>query len=167
MMNRHERRKLKLVLGKQVDKNMAERPCGECTACCTVLAIAELDKPAGVPCEHLGDRGCGIYAARPKACREFQCAWRIGVGTVEQRPDRTGVVLSPFRSDHPCHPGASIHEVWPGAFDDALEFLADAAQGLVLVLVRDGRAKKFLGTEERLGGLTAFIAKTRAFARMT
>lgn len=72
------------------------RVCGPCRACCKLPEIPELDKPVNVWCEHVRlDRatgGCGIYADRPKPCREFRCAWLDGLGDEEDRPDRLGVM---------------------------------------------------------------------------
>jgi hypothetical protein len=155
VMNRKERRRLKVTHGQQLDRMLAERKCAACTGCCTVLAIEELDKPAGVPCQHLSSDGggCGIYETRPKACREYDCGWRLGVGTLEQRPDRMGVVMSPIAPGLPGHPGAVVHELWPDAFDDAQAFLADVARGLVLLLIRDDLIKRVMGPEDRIHGM--------------
>jgi hypothetical protein len=74
------------------------RECGECTACCGVLAIVDdgLHKPPGVVCEHCtAGRGCAIYETRPKVCRGFHCGWfmlaDLGDGW---RPDRSGILIS-------------------------------------------------------------------------
>lgn len=69
------------------------RICGGCTACCKTHAIAELQKPEGTVCSHCTvGTGCRIYASRPKSCRTFQCAWLMGFGLSEYRPDMTGIV---------------------------------------------------------------------------
>lgn len=70
-----------------------KRKCGTCTLCCTALAVPELDKPNGVPCEHLTTAGCGIYEDRPESCRQFECGWLTGMGDLSVRPDRIGAVL--------------------------------------------------------------------------
>jgi len=62
--------------------------------CCTWLGVPELGKDAGVPCVHLTPRGCGIYVDRPHECREFTCAWLVGVGDPSVRPDRLGGVVT-------------------------------------------------------------------------
>ena len=76
---------------------MSSRECGECTACCTHLKIdtAELQKLADVDCEHLEpQRGCRIYASRPRGCRDFVCAWHQMPDIPDDwRPDRSGVLL--------------------------------------------------------------------------
>ena len=68
------------------------RSCGPCTSCCTALYVHELNKPAGVRCEHLTDDGCGIYDKRPYECVRFSCDWLNGAGTIDDRPDRVGAV---------------------------------------------------------------------------
>jgi hypothetical protein len=77
------------------------RGCGDCSACCTELAIDDpaLRKPQGIACRHLcaGAAGaCGIYEARPAACRDWHCGWRaMGSLSEAMRPDRSGVMLAP------------------------------------------------------------------------
>ncbi len=74
------------------------RSCGDCTACCTALAIetAELRKAPGVTCVHCTAAGCGIYAARYPTCRTYFCGWfdlpELGA---DWRPDRSGLLISP------------------------------------------------------------------------
>jgi hypothetical protein len=77
------------------------RACGNCTACCYTQPVAELDKPAGTPCRFCrtsakkGKRiGCTIYKDRPASCREYECAWKLGILTATERPDRSGVVIA-------------------------------------------------------------------------
>lgn len=75
---------------------IAPRTCGECVACCTAMAVDEIGKPRDVRCEHVTERGCGVYAERPTACRTFRCAWLArdsDLLTTAFRPDRSGVVL--------------------------------------------------------------------------
>lgn len=69
----------------------ADRPCGSCTACC-LLAVHALGKPAGVPCSAQQEGGgCVRYAARPRECSDFYCAYKMG--HVEARPDVSGVLF--------------------------------------------------------------------------
>lgn len=70
------------------------RACDGCMVCCIAPPIddPELQKKAGVRCRHC-ERGCRIYDARPKACRDFYCAWRMIPSLGEDwRPDRSGVL---------------------------------------------------------------------------
>lgn len=52
------------------------RSCEGCTACCKLVAVHELNKPAGAWCEHCEiGVGCKIYPTRPDDCRTFYCGW--------------------------------------------------------------------------------------------
>lgn len=70
------------------------RSCGDCTACCVVPAIdtPQIQKITGAMCRHLGPGGCGIYETRPRACREFFCAWIEGAMPEGWRPRDCGVL---------------------------------------------------------------------------
>lgn len=74
---------------------IAERPCGDCSVCCTALGVPEVTEP-GEACQHLTTErgGCSIYRRRPKQCVAYQCLWRTGALTSFDRPDRVGFVLS-------------------------------------------------------------------------
>lgn len=96
------------------------RQCNGCTACCTALAVAELDKPRYQACAHLCEEGgCGAYAQRPGACRDYRCLWLEGHLTEADRPDRLGVIFTgtadPARPDEGTLP--MLIEVRPGAID--------------------------------------------------
>jgi hypothetical protein len=163
IMNRKERRRRKLKLAEGLDHNLATRKCGECTGCCTPLAIPELDKPPGVPCKHiLPEGGCGIYETRPKACREYDCGWRIGIGKFEEeRPDRLGLLLTPIASGFPGYPGVIVHELWPEAFKDRAsgDFLQDVGRGLVVLLVRGDLIIRMLIPEHRAAAMKPDIER--------
>ena len=118
--------------GPQV--RVEDRECGECTACCTALAVHELQKPNNEPCCHLG-AGCSIYPLRPDSCREWSCLWLQGGLTKRCRPDRLGLVLSLDGSG--CYPLVTAYETSEGAAKTAraqyvLELLADSCN-MVLV----------------------------------
>jgi hypothetical protein len=113
------------------------RQCGSCTACCTVLVVAELHKPARWACDHVNCRGCGIYEIRPESCREFNCAWLRGqiprqiaggisgqisghiTGDESYRPDRLGVLFDFFYSTATKRNRLVAFELWNGAFGEA------------------------------------------------
>ncbi len=73
--------------------------CDGCTACCKIMKVAELDKPANRWCEHCRiSQGCGIYEARPDSCRRYECVWLQTQSLAapmapELRPDRSHVVI--------------------------------------------------------------------------
>lgn len=74
---------------------VAGRVCGDCTVCCTVMAVdnPEMQKQAGATCRHCRG-GCMIYDARPQLCRDFHCGWRqLPILDDDWRPDRSGVFV--------------------------------------------------------------------------
>lgn len=71
------------------------RRCGPCTFCCTAAGVPELNKPAGVPCEHITPEGCAIYEDRPESCRDFECAWLQGATPKQARPDLAHGLVRP------------------------------------------------------------------------
>lgn len=92
---------------------LPERDCGDCTVCCSVLTVNTPDfaKPAGVPCVHLMDGGCGIHATRPHICRTWFCAWRrLASLPDDARPDRSGLLVSLTFAREPqnCFEGVAI-----------------------------------------------------------
>jgi hypothetical protein len=99
----------------------AGRECGTCTACCTVLAVAELHKPMRWTCDHVNCACCGIYESRPQSCRDFNCAWLRGdiPGDESQRPDRLGLLFDFFQSTVTGRSRFVVFELWNGAFDEA------------------------------------------------
>ena len=98
----------------------AGRSCGNCTACCTVLAVEELQKPMRWACEHVACSGCQIYDARPHACREFNCLWLRGAisGDESRRPDKLGMLIDCFHSTATNKLRFVAFELWNGAFDE-------------------------------------------------
>lgn len=98
------------------------RSCGGCTACCYTHAVGEINKYEFNTCTDCVSGGCRIYETRPRACGAFFCAWAVNdVGTLDERPDRVGVVCSSlytrFTSDDP--PSILMLEAWPGALSGA------------------------------------------------
>jgi hypothetical protein len=69
------------------------RQCGACTVCCIVPGIdtPQIQKATGSVCRNCGDGGCAIYDVRPRACRDFTCAWLDGALGDDWRPDQSGV----------------------------------------------------------------------------
>ena len=88
--------------------------CGDCTACCQVFAVPELDKGPYAPCRHLGS-GCTIHPDRPRVCRDFVCAYAQGLlgDAASRRPDQSGLLFQLLPSHR-----LQVWEVRRGAFDD-------------------------------------------------
>ncbi len=142
---------------------LADRDCGDCVACCTVLTVDTPDfkKPAGTPCTHLSSRGCGIHAVRPHICRTWFCAWRRIAGLPnEARPDRSGLLVSLnfVREPSNCFEGVSINvrtlvggeAIESGMAGTILDTLCDR---LVPVWFSDGSKKMLMHPENEVANL--------------
>ncbi|MGD8728931.1 MAG: hypothetical protein PVF90_04470 [Gemmatimonadota bacterium] len=96
------------------------RECGPCSACCTVIAVHEIEKGAYEPCTHLCASGCGIYGERPGSCRTFECQWLRGAlevdGSIDtaMRPDACAVIFD-YQPDTAFGEMYTAWEVEPGA----------------------------------------------------
>ena len=82
--------------------------CGECTVCCTLSVVSELNKGAGITCKYC-DKGCSIYTTRPKVCKEFECAYLQGGKNIELRPDRCGIMF--FKKSNRLMTGIQVPNV--------------------------------------------------------
>jgi hypothetical protein len=94
--------------------------CGKCTACCTLIGVAELDKENFTHCKHICEAGCEIYMDRPKSCRIYNCLYRLGhvKGGEQNRPDNLGILLDVTPPHYETPFGGAcmmVFEVWPGA----------------------------------------------------
>jgi hypothetical protein len=69
-----------------------KRKCGDCTVCCTVMAVESIDKPGFEKCPHECGK-CGIYETRPPECARFKCLWLEETLHVDDRPDKLGVMF--------------------------------------------------------------------------
>lgn len=118
--------------------------CGDCTACCTVLAVTELNKPMRVACQHQCRDGCRTYLARPAGCRQFNCLWlrgalrnlesatdsvaylsiQISENPADEtlRPDHSGVIWDYFIDGKDRLPHLVAFEVWTDAFRRSANF---------------------------------------------
>jgi hypothetical protein len=142
---------------------LADRACGDCVACCSVLTVDTPDfkKPAGVACSHLTAHGCGIHAVRPDICRTWFCAWRrVAVLPDGARPDRSGILVSLdfVREPRNCFEGVSIMvRTLPGS--QAIEngragaILDSLCDGLVPVWFTDGSKKMLMHPDDEVAGL--------------
>lgn len=74
------------------------RKCGQCTLCCKLVPVSEINKAAGQRCVHQrAFKGCAIYASRPMTCRLWSCVWLTGEGAENlSRPDLVHYVIDPM-----------------------------------------------------------------------
>jgi hypothetical protein len=72
------------------------RSCGECTLCCKLLPVREIEKHANTRCIHQRHSGCRVYRKDgfPLSCRLWSCLWLVDAQTAGlRRPDRSGYVI--------------------------------------------------------------------------
>jgi hypothetical protein len=74
-----------------------DRRCGECTLCCKLLPVRELEKGANERCKHQRHgQGCRVYhsPALPTSCKLWSCRWLLEQDTADlSRPDRSHYVI--------------------------------------------------------------------------
>lgn len=116
---------------------MADRPCGDCSVCCTYKLVDApgFTKPPGVMCEHCLSPGCGVYETRHEVCRTYRCAWKFATWLPEDmRPDRSGVVIDFQDSDLP---GREL-EATVLAFSDGGDFERNPVPDVIASLIDNG-----------------------------
>ena|SRR5687768_17173147 len=127
-----------------INKNkVTGRKCGECTACCTIMGVPELEKPVYRACEHLCSKGCGIYNQRPTSCTQFECLWLQGhIGGEQHRPDKLGLMWTLSKTD-----AFTVWEVWEGATDGEKQqyFMKKMAEKFVFIIKRIERSMLLMG----------------------
>lgn len=86
------------------DQPRSTRSCGDCTGCCTIVPVPQVQKAAHERCRFLAAvapfeaapraGNCTIYADRPSSCRAWSCLWLVDMDLPDEaRPDRCGVVF--------------------------------------------------------------------------
>ena|SRR3989344_1372120 len=73
------------------------RPCDGCRKCCYTHAVATPEgkvTEAFAWCKLCSDHGCSVHATdlQPYLCQQWHCAWQEGLGSEEERPDKTNIV---------------------------------------------------------------------------
>lgn len=135
-----------------------EKQCGDCSLCCKLMAIPELNKPRDSWCDHvIKKHGCGIYETRPGACRAFQCLWLADPRLpAEWKPNKCKfLMVSKGQGElavHPDVPGAWRSE----PYQSGLRAMARAgeAQGGLIVIIENGESTVLLADRDvRLGAL--------------
>lgn len=70
------------------------RSCGDCQLCCRLVPVKDIEKPAGVRCQHQRHgKGCAVYAKRPTSCVLWSCRWLADEKAELPRPDRCHYVV--------------------------------------------------------------------------
>jgi hypothetical protein len=119
------------------------RQCGDCSLCCKVLGIPELDKPKDAWCPNFAaGAGCRIYEDRPPSCHNFSCRWLndLTMGP-EWKPSVCKMVLDSRPHMLTVHVDPAVNRPWRAEpYYSVLRRLA--AQGLtrnVIVLIMEKR----------------------------
>ena len=86
------------------------KSCGECSLCCKLLGINELQKRPNSWCQHVvKGHGCGIYATRPHSCTIFECMWLLSPDAPEEhRPDKVHAFWAHMESSNPDIPADQL-----------------------------------------------------------
>lgn len=112
---------------------IVQRSCGACSACCTIVGVESIGKPAGARCSferaiHPELGRCSVYATRPGGCRQYACLWLLGgLDNEADRPDALGVMLDAYRTPDGSV-GVIAHETEAGGFMRALPRLRSLAR---------------------------------------
>ena len=119
------------------------RQCGDCSLCCKVLGIPELNKAKDDWCPNFAaGTGCRIYADRPPSCHDFICRW-LSDPTMgpEWKPSICKMVLDAKPSLLVVHVDPAVQRPWRAEpYFSVLKRLA--AQGLTrgtMVMVMERR----------------------------
>jgi hypothetical protein len=121
----------------------AAKQCGDCSLCCKLLRIPELNKPKDEWCPNFAHRiGCRIYADRPPSCRDFSCRWLVdSTMGPEWKPSLCKMVLDAKPRLLVVHADPAVTKPWRAEpYSSTLKRLA--AQGLTrgtLVMVMERR----------------------------
>lgn len=127
------------------------RECGSCVACCVTLKIdePELKKEPDEVCMHCTGAGCGIYEARPMACRDWHCLWRrLAALPEEARPDKVGVMLTVQRNPASPDPFGRLAIV-ARSLNSEEDFRRPEARAAINVFVAEGSLPVYLHNGKR------------------
>lgn len=142
--------------------------CQDCTGCCIVFEVKDVNKAFGEPCKHISrtpdGAGCGIYETRPDTCQRYVCLWLDSQRRPEvtsfgenMRPDVTKCVLGwPWGIDRETlfvYPYPGYDDAWKKPPVSLYLRSVLAKGGKVVIVVRDKRIAikgdmAFVGTEK-------------------
>jgi hypothetical protein len=148
--------------------------CEDCTACCTVFEVKEIEKPFGHTCKHVGKTlfgaGCGIYAERPDACSRYVCLWldsqrralEVERMPANLRPDACKVVMG-----WPWGVERETMHVYPLPGHDDAWRKEPVASHLRMILSRGGKLMIVTGkTRTAIVGDMAVVGTEEEFAQL-
>jgi hypothetical protein len=137
--------------------NQTAKQCGDCSLCCKVLVIPELDKPKDKWCPNFAPgTGCRVYAERPTSCRNFVCRWLVDptLGP-EWKPSLCKMVLDVKPGMLVVHADPAVSKPWRAEpYNSILKTLAvqGLTSGTVVMVMERNRCIAILpDREEDLG----------------
>jgi len=165
--NNRDRRKAKKAAKEKKRVSLpvvpSVRSCDGCTACCSVFGVEEINKSPWIKCEHLNERGCSIYATRPRYCHSFYCLWQTGLGTAHERPDKLGVIFAPTngKTEFTGETEIQVYEIVPHAFNrpDVIRLAKTFGDRGKLVVghVYGGDSFRFVGPPDKIAKATRWL----------
>lgn len=148
------------------------KQCGDCSLCCKLLGIAEIEKPHGDWCPHfVRGTGCGIYADRPDSCRTFMCQWLTSpfLGP-EWKPSVCKMVLDVRPDMLVVHVDPATSHVWrTEPYYSAFRQMAakGLSTGAMVMVMERGHSTIILPDRELDMGITAPNARFQMKRAMT
>lgn len=137
---------------------MNRRECGECQACCTVLAVKVMSKPEYMPCSEQCSSGCAIQSTKPAPCVAFECEWLRGDLNEEHRPDKFGLIFS--WQDTKFGKAMIARECRDGAAKEYEPFLKKIGEN-VLIIVSNETDRGLFTPKAQMRKVLKIIEKTK------
>lgn len=130
--------------------NENNRVCGDCQACCYAPRLDEMKKPSFTRCRNQGEGECTDYDNRPDLCRKFECLWLQGHWEENDRPDKSGMMLT-CRDHEKYGPWVSLHVVSDEALQSKSnkEILIDLVKKTVVIEMQPRSMRMIGGPKER------------------
>jgi hypothetical protein len=133
---------------------LGKRSCAGCTLCCSLLSVAELEKPPMVRCSNCeAGQGCRIYVQRPTECAQFYCGYLLDQSLDERwKPSRSGLVVA--FDEYPYAVAIHVDPASPDAwrkdpyFSQILRWARGAARRNARVVVWQGDSKIVVAPEQ-------------------
>ena len=125
------------------------------------MNIPELGKPQGKPCFFICAEGCSAYNVRPSFCQSFKCEWLKGRFEEEDRPDKSGVVLTlSERSSELGKRSLLAYGVGYGWLSKASVLLEKISKKEIVIL-NIGSNRKAIGPRDEIDRVNRIIEKHR------
>lgn len=130
-----------------------EKQCGDCSLCCKIMAIPELNKPKDSWCDHvIRKQGCGIYETRPHSCRAFKCLWLADPRLPpDWKPSKSKFVMVEREAELLVHVDSNSPGAWRAEpYLSGLRAMAAKGQeqGALVVIIERGKSTVLLANRD-------------------